>query len=52
MLSLVRRLVGSNMGYLEVQMLKDDLDELFTPDTEEGNVLFYDMEGNLLYYFL
>lgn len=50
-LSLVRRLVGSNMGYLEVQMLKDDLDELFTPDTEEGNVLFYDMEGNLLYSF-
>lgn len=48
-LSLIRRLVGKNMGYLEVQMLKEDLDDLFETDGEEGNILFYDMDGRLLY---
>ncbi len=48
-ISLVRGLVGTNMGYIEVQWLKEDLDQYLAPESLECTVLFYNQEGELLY---
>ncbi len=48
-ISLVMGIAGNNQGYIEVQWRKSDLDRYLKPGTEGGNILFYNMDGELVY---
>ncbi|MCD7867977.1 MAG: histidine kinase [Clostridiales bacterium] len=48
-LSTIKRLVGSNLGYIEVQWLKSQVDEMLLPDDGSYNVLLLDGDGEVLY---
>lgn len=48
-LSLVKNLIGKNMGYIEVQWNKKSLDEYMQPEGEDCTILFYNLKGDLLY---
>lgn len=47
-ISVVKQLIGKNLGYLEVQERKEDLDELFSPGNDEWNLYIY--QGNRILY--
>lgn len=50
-LSLVKKLNGNNLGYIEVQWLKEDLDKFLKTESSEYDILFYNSDGELLYSF-
>lgn len=48
-LSFVKRLVGDNMGYIEVQWRKNNLDDMLCPGDSNYDIVMYDQDGVVLY---
>lgn len=48
-LSVVYEIVGNNLGYIEIQWLEDDLDEMFGETASDSALLIYNLNGEQVY---